>query len=363
MAKKKGGRGSWEGREGRSGSTRFAGRRGGDRRADRLSGQARAREQEERLERDRERLLAKFADRVPDGLVICQFGTHAETLLDTGEVKLCLLTPKVHRLFGVCVGDRVWTERGATDAERIVVARQARLSEVRRKRGEEDRRGHVIAANVEQMAITAALVEPPLRTGALDRYLVLASTLGLEPLLVLTKVDRTPLDHEVWDVVKPYRELGVPTVVTSAVTGQGMDDLRGALKGRLSVFSGHSGVGKSTLCQALDLQDAPEAGELSRSGGRVRGRHKTSVARLLSLPEGGWIVDTPGVRAIGLVDLQPVDAGIHFPDLMDFAGGCAFADCLHAGEDDCGVRAAVEEGSLSATRYEGYLRLIESLAD
>jgi len=316
---------------------------------------------EERNARQRARLLAQFEAIEPDGRVVCQYGTHAETAFSDGSVRLCLLTPKVHKLFGVCVGDRVWTRRGATDEERIIEARAARRTEVRRKRGEEDRHGHVIAANVDTMAITTALKEPPLRTGALDRYLVLASHLGLEPLIVLTKLDQTPADDPGWSILEPYRELGVDILPTSSETAEGLEALRARLAGRVTVFAGHSGVGKSRLCGALGLSDAPEPGEMSRSGGRVRGRHKTSVARLLHLGDQGWVVDTPGVRAIGLVDLERQDVPIHFPDLADVGKRCSYSDCLHLGEEGCAVAQAIEDGQLSPVRYEGYLRLMETV--
>ncbi|MEE2827638.1 MAG: ribosome small subunit-dependent GTPase A [Myxococcota bacterium] len=321
------------------------------------------REREEREERDRSRLLERFADLEPDGRVLCQFGTHAETALSDGTVRLCMLSPKVHKLFGICVGDVVWTQRGATDEERIIVARAARRTEVRRKRGEEDRTGHVIAANVDVMAITVSLREPPLRTGAIDRYLVLASVLGLDPLLILTKIDQAPPHDPGWQVLEPYRELGIPILATSAASGEGLQALRQELQGSVSVFAGHSGVGKSSLCQALGLAKAPPVGELSTSGGRVRGRHTTSIARLLELPEGGWVVDTPGVRAIGLVDLRAEDARIHFPEFESFGADCAYSDCSHRNEDDCAVRAASGAGRIPTLRYEGYLRLMESLED
>ena len=138
---------------------------------------------------------------------------------------------------------------------------------------------------------------------------------------------------------------------------------RSVLGGRISVFAGHSGVGKSSLCLALGLVGAPEAGEMSRSGGRVRGRHKTSIARLLDLPGGGRVVDTPGVRAIGLVDLSRADAPIHFPDFAVFAENCPYRDCLHLEEEDCAVSLAVESGELAQSRYESYRRLMATLED
>jgi len=272
-----------------------------------------------------------------------------------------MLSPKVHRLFGICVGDRVWTKRGATDEERIIVARAERDTEVRRKRGEEDHTGHVIAANVDVMAITVALREPPLRTGALDRYLVLSSVLGLEPLLVLTKTDQAPQDDPGWAVLAPYRDLGIPIIATSAQSGDGMSVLRGSLQGRVTVFAGHSGVGKSSLCKALGLEGAPKVGEMSVAHGKVRGRHTTSIARLLELPEGGWVVDTPGVRAVGLVDLELADLAIHFPEFAPHSPACEYLDCCHRAEVQCSVRDAAEEGDISPVRYASYLRLLESL--
>lgn len=324
---------------------------------------ARRRDAQARTERDRSKLLTRYEGVEPDGRVLCMYGTHAETALLDGTVRLCLLTPKAHKLFGVCVGDRVWTEPGATEVERVIAARASRRNEVRRKRGDEDRTGHVIAANVDRMAITAALAEPPLRSGALDRYLVLASMMGVEPLIVVTKTDQTPPEHPAWAVLEPYRELGVPVVATSAVAGEGLDALRDALRGGVSVFAGHSGVGKSRLCQALGLVGALETGDMSYAHGRVRGRHTTSIARLLELPGGdGWVVDTPGVRSIGLVDLSREDARIHFPEFTEAAKSCGYADCDHLDEESCAVIDAVDDGKIPLARYDGYRRLMESLS-
>ena len=350
------------GRKAKSGG-RIAGR---GRRRESSSESRGARSSEDRgqqLQIQRDRLLARFEGIEPDGQVVCQFGSHAEVEFTDGSRLLCMLTPKVHKLQGVCVGDRVWTQRGATDAERIIQGRAPRRNELRRRRGEDDRTGHVIAANVDVMAITTALREPPLRTGALDRYLVLASLLGLEAMIVLTKLDNCPPSDPGWQVLQPYRDLGVPIVATSANSGEGLVELRASLAGRISVFAGHSGVGKSSLCQALGLIGAPEIGEMSRSGGRIRGRHKTSIARLLDLPGGGRVVDTPGVRSIGLVDLSREDVPIHFPDFAVFAEQCSYRDCLHLDEEDCALRAAVEEGELAQSRYQSYCRLLASLED
>ncbi|MCO4771205.1 MAG: ribosome small subunit-dependent GTPase A [Deltaproteobacteria bacterium] len=341
------------GRSGRSGRGRASSREG--------KAEARRREQGERDARARTKLRAAYADRPTEGLVLCMYGSHADIQFEDGQVGFCLLHPKVHKLFGLCVGDRVWTDGNASVNDRVVMARADRETELRRTRSEEDHSGHVIAANLQRLAITAALHEPPLRTGALDRYLLLASTLGIEPILVLTKIDLAPMDDPGWDVLAPYRELGVLVVPTSAESGEGLDELRAALKGRVTAFAGHSGVGKSALCQALGLAGAPKTGTLSMSGGRARGKHTTSIAQLLELPTGGWVVDTPGIRAIGLVDLQREDVAVHFPELAELAPGCEYGDCLHLNEDGCAVRDAVDEGELSAARYDGYRKLIESI--
>jgi ribosome biogenesis GTPase len=324
----------------------------------------RRRGDEDRAERDRAALLARCSGREPDGLVTRHFGTHVETLLAGGSVASCLLSPKVHKLLPVAVGDRVWTEPGAGPRERVVVARASRRNELRRRRGEEDRKGHVIAANIDRMAICASTREPPLRPGALDRYLLLAAALSIEPLIVVTKAELAEAADPVWALLEPYRQREVPLILSSARTGVGLDELRSALASRVTVFAGHSGVGKSSLCKALGLPGAPEEGELSRKGRRVRGRHTTSVARLLPLPgAGGWVVDTPGVRAISGLDVAREDVREQFGDLGEIAGPCPFDDCLHRDEDGCAVRAAEERSELPPGRYAGYLRLLASLAE
>lgn len=340
-----------------------AGREGATRPRSRLAAiEARRRELTARRERDRAKLLGRYEGIEPDGRVLCMYGTHAEVSIADGAVRLCLLAPKVHDVFGICAGDLVWTEPGATADERVIAARSPRRTALRVKRSETDRAGHVIAANVDRMAIVASLREPPLRTGALDRYLVLASILGLRPLIVVTKADLQPPFAPLPDALAPYCDLGVPVVVTSGATGQGIEDLLAALRGGISVFAGHSGVGKTRLCQALGLEGVPDVGGLSFAHGRIRGRHTTSVARLLELPgEEGWVVDTPGVRSIGLFDLRRRDAGVHFPEIADVAGDCEFADCLHLGEDGCAVQRAVDDGGIPRARYDGYVRLALSL--
>ncbi len=354
-------------REKHRSSQKGSGRAGRSGRGRGLSHDARAaskrKQREARDTRDRDKILARLSQRPTDGRVLCMYGSHADVAFADGTVQFCMLTPKVHKLFGLCVGDRVWTETGSGDNERIIVGRSERVTSLRRRRSEEDRTGHVIAANLDQLAITMSLHEPPLRTGALDRYLLLASVLGIDPLLVLTKIDLAPLDHPGWQVLAPYRDLGIPVLGTSAMSGVGLDELRGALKDRVSAFAGHSGVGKSALCQALGLVGAPVTGDMSRSGGRVRGRHTTSIAQLLELPSGGWVVDTPGVRSIGLVDISREDVRVHFPELAEVGVDCEFADCLHLDEEGCAVDDALKSGAVAQARFDGYRRLMRSIED
>ncbi len=307
--------------------------------------------------RDEERLRLRYESQEPDGLILTMYGTHADTRLSDGTRAMCLIAPKVHKAQGICVGDRVFTDGVSSNSERVIQARAVRSTELRRLRGDDDREGHVVAANADQMAITASLFEPPLRSGALDRYLVLASVLGMDPLLVITKADQVGADDPTWAVVDQYRGIA-PVVVTAARTGVGMEELATHLAGRITVFAGHSGVGKSSLCLALGLDRAPEAGDLGLDG---RGRHTTSFARLLPLDGGGCVVDTPGVRAIGFVDLERQNVRVHFPDFAPFATKCEYPDCEHRQEEDCAVRAAVGHG-IGAARYDGYLRLVASLA-
>lgn len=269
----------------------------------------------------------------------------------------------------VVVGDEVeWEpvagERNAeTDGEAAgghprgrITAVRPRRNELRRATGPAERREmRTVAANLTRFLVVSAFREPPYRTGLLDRALALAYDAGIPPALVFNKrdladdADRARLEEN----LAPYRALELPLFLVSALTGEGIGALGSALGGERSVLFGHSGVGKTELLAALSGAERKRGG-LDR---RKRGRHTTTAAEIVALPGGGEIVDTPGVRALGLDGLTPERVAAAYPDLAPFAADCRFPGCSHRAEPDCAVRAAVEAGQAHPARHESLLRL------
>jgi ribosome biogenesis GTPase / thiamine phosphate phosphatase len=250
----------------------------------------------------------------------------------------------------VATGDRVWLRPGGGDdgfIERIE-PRHGLLT--RASRGKE----HVIVANVDQVVFVASVIEPDLKPHLIDRYLASAVQGGISPILCLNKVDlTTPVAYQ--SLVGFYSQLGVPTVLASARTGKGIDFLTERLSGRETVFSGQSGVGKSSLLNAIQPGLGLEVSEVSEA--TQKGRHTTTTAQLLKLHFGGWVVDTPGIRQFQLWDILPEEVEGLFQDFRPYVPLCAYPDCSHTHEDHCAVKEAVARRKLWPRRYESYLGL------
>ena len=215
------------------------------------------------------------------------------------------------------------------------------------------RREQVLVANVDQVLVVLSLVEPALKPHLIDRYLASALAGGLAPVLVLNKADAVdPAEYQ--PLVGAYCRIGVPTVLTSARSGRGVTFLRERLRGRASVFAGQSGVGKTSLLNAVQPGLARRVGAV---GGNQKGTHTTTTAELVPLATGGWVVDTPGVRQLALWNVRPADAAGLFVEFGPFLAGCKFPDCTHTHEGGCGVRAAVARGLVADRRYTSYLGL------
>jgi len=225
-----------------------------------------------------------------------------------------------------------------------------------RERGE-----RLMATHVDRVLLVSA-VSPPLRTGLIDRVLVATEAAEIPAVLVLNKVD-LPETSRVRALLEPYEALGYPVVEVSAARGEGLEALRALVGEGMSVFTGHSGVGKSTLLNAL----VPGAGLSTRgvSEATGRGRHTTSVTTCHEVgapwPAGALLVDTPGVRSFGLYGLDLVEIQRGFRELVPLAAGCRFRDCLHESEPGCAVRSAAAEGRVSAVRLESYRSLLASV--
>lgn len=213
-----------------------------------------------------------------------------------------------------------------------------------------------LAANIDQVVIVASVKDPEFNYGFADRFLLAASLNNLPFLLVLTKTD---LVEEIPETIKDFTKIVDTVIKVSSKTGEGVEELRALLKDKVSVFSGQSGVGKSTLINRLIPDAELKTGHVREKDGK--GRHTTTSSSLLDLPEGGIVIDTPGIRSLGIVDLDPeVLAGI-FPGFFpDGNFTCKFGNCLHIHEPGCAVRKAVEDGTLSKGRYDSYVRILNS---
>ena len=222
------------------------------------------------------------------------------------------------------------------------------------------RREHVLVANVDQLVIVMSLVEPGLKPHLIDRYVASAYKGGLAPVLCLNKADLT--DAVVMQpLIGAYSQLGVPTLLTSARTGRGIGRLREMLRDRATVFSGQSGVGKSSLLNAVQPELALRVKTVSEVN--QKGRHTTTTAELIRLGFGGYVVDTPGVRQLQLWDTRKEEVEGFFPDLRPFVPHCAFPDCTHTHEARCAVRDAVARHWVSERRYQSYLGLFNGLEE
>ncbi len=296
-------------------------------------------------------------DFTPNATVIAHAKKWAFVTLGDEE-RLCLIDERLRpqkRSTLLAPGDRVLVEFEGEDAlVRGVAGRKTRLSRYAGEHGSLEEQ--VIAANVDLLVVVAAADKPPFRPGLVDRYLVTAQVGGVEPVLCLNKTDLVEAEPA---EVAIYRALGIRVYPTSCETGEGLDALRATLSGRLSVLAGHSGVGKSSLLNALDPELDLHTASVSEA--TERGRHTTSAARLYTLPDNTRIIDTPGIRAMGLWGVSPEELECYFPELAELAPQCKFRDCTHVHEPECAVRGAVESSRLPEGRYDSYLRIRTSL--
>ena len=241
----------------------------------------------------------------------------------------------------------------------VITSVEPRRNYLIRKSTNLSRQSHIIAANLDRAFIIATIDYPEIKLPFLDRILVTCEVYNVPVTIVLNKVDLYRESHK--EMLEAFHEIyegaGYPVMEVSALTGEGIDALRDACKGNVSLFSGVSGVGKSSLIKALDPSLDPRVGEISDV--HLQGKHTTTFYEMYVLSSGGFIVDTPGLRGFGLVDLKKEEIALYFPEMLKASEGCRFTPCTHTHEPGCAVKEAVEAGEISYDRYSSYLGMLD----
>ena len=304
--------------------------------------------------RPRSKLRPKHGDAEP-GFVVAVDRGRLTCLVGASERVVTAMRARELGRKSVVVGDRVGLV-GDTSGQDGTLARIVRIDDratvLRRTADDDDPVERVVVANADQLVIVTAVADPPSRPRLIDRCLVAAYDAGLDPLLCITKTD---LDDPA-ELLDIYTPLGVPAIQTNLDTDAG--PLHDQLVGRTSVLVGHSGVGKSTLVNKLVPGADRATGDVNVVTGR--GRHISTSAVALRLPDGGWVIDTPGIRSFGLAHVDPADLIRAFPDLEAETANCP-RGCTHTeGEPECALDEAVAEGRLESARVESYRRLLAS---
>lgn len=305
-----------------------------------------------------------------EGLVIRNTGSHYVVAPDDGSAEINCKIKGNFRIKGirttnpVAVGDRVTVGDPAPDGTAYITAIAPRRNYIIRRASNLSKEAHIIAANVDRAMLVATLAHPTTSTNFIDRFLATASAYDVPAILVINKTDllTEPEDRELLDaVVYLYSSIGYEVATVSAKTGEGMDRLRELLRDKITLVSGNSGVGKTTLINelipGLDLRTA----EISAV--HDQGMHTTTFSELFRLPGGGAIIDTPGVRGFGTIDFDKYEVAHYFPELFEESKHCRFGNCTHTHEPGCAVLRAIDEGRIAQSRYASYLSILDDATE
>ena len=298
------------------------------------------------------------------GLVIKNTGSWVTVRLDDGNTVNCKMRG-VLRLKGlrctnpVAVGDRVQVEDKGGDAP-VVGDIEPRRNYIIRRSSNLSKEFQIIAANLDQAVLVATLTNPETSTTFIDRFLATADAYQVPAVLAFNKIDL--LDTDEWrsrldELRTMYENIGYPVITMSAATGEGADALRAQLAGKMSLLSGNSGVGKSSIINLLVPDAHVRVGDVSHT--HHKGMHTTTFSELLDLPGGGAIIDTPGVKAFGTIDFERAEVAHYFPEIFRISDDCRFNNCTHTHEPGCAVLEAVEKGEIAYTRFVSYLSILD----
>ncbi|MFK8101923.1 MAG: ribosome small subunit-dependent GTPase A [Saprospiraceae bacterium] len=302
------------------------------------------------------------------GIVIKSTGSWYQVLLEDGSEIQCRIIGKF-RLNGlkltnpVAVGDAVSVEKEAGGETGVIRKIGQRQNYVVRQSPRKKHHLHLLASNIDQAVLVITIAQPKLKQGFIDRFLLMTEPHDIPACIVFNKSDvYGEEDLLVFAALKDiYESIGYQTLLVSAKTGDGVEELRKVLKDKTSLVSGQSGVGKSTLINQLQDNLGLRTGDLSDYSGK--GQHTTTFAEMFTLDVGGYIIDTPGIKTLAFNNLEPMDVAHNFREFFEFSSECKFGDCSHRNEPKCAVKAAIEDGTISELRYYNYVQILEEIED
>lgn len=297
------------------------------------------------------------------GLVVKNTGSWYEVMDQNRQLTPCKIKGNF-RLRGIkttnpiAIGDRVLFDRDEIHENGLIYEILERRNCIIRKSINLSKQTHILAANIDKAIIITSLFEPRTPQGFIDRFLLTAEAYHIPAIIVFNKVDiYDAASLELLDKYrKMYEDIGCETLVCSAQNGDGIEELKARIMGNICLFSGNSGVGKSSIINAMDSSKHLKTGEISTT--HKKGKHTTTFAEMVELFEGTFIIDTPGIKEFGMVAFTKEEVSLFFPEMVKYRAQCQFNNCIHEHEPKCAVKDAVKRGEIHPLRYKSYLNIL-----